>query len=333
MTLYKTWNKPLAIGLLYLLNIVVFSAVYWLCFASAFKVDFTLNFIQALYFSIVTVTTLGFGDITPNLDSSSLLICIVVQVILGVLNIGLFLNSIFNKISLNKEKEIKEQTERLNKEQIAKVLTILKPVVISQLVILSDIYKSTYTSKDISKAEFKITPKKLMNDAYYDQVCLIDYYSNYDTKRMFADVLIEKNNQFQSGLDSFLSKFAYSLDIDMLTLINDIQCHQYFNYPKIAKLSYNVDNGHVEPRHMVSLEHSARISSNKGAPLHMRDYHLKLLSLIEVIDEHLPKEKVVMRISLVEYILPPVGSSIAKMFVWGGEEQVEIDNLLCSENG
>lgn len=302
-------------------------------FASDFKGDDSLNFIQSLYFSVVTVTTLGFGDITPNLSSRSLLISVVVQVVLGVLNIGIFLNSISNKISLNKEKELKDRAEALNKKQVSKVLTILKPIIINQLSTLSDIYKST--SEDASGKEFKIRPKELMKEGYYDQVCLIDYYSvktKYGNDRMFADVLIEENNQFISELDSFLSKFAYSLDVDVVALINDIQRHNYFDYPKTAKqlyqYIYKVNKGLVEPRHMISLEHSKRIPSNKGASLHMRDYHFKLLSLIQLIDDHLPEDKISMRISLVNHVSPPVGSSIAKMFVWGGEDQVEIDKLL-----
>lgn len=327
------WDRPLTVGMFYFLNIVVFSGVYWICFASDFEEELPLNFIQSLYFSVVTVTTLGFGDITPDLNSSSLLICIVFQVVLGVLNIGLFLNSISNKISLNKERELKERAEVINKEQVSKILTILKPIVVNQLSVLSDIYKST--SKDASGKEFTISPKELMNEEYYDQVCLIDYYS-ISTKcgsgRMFADVLLDENNQFLSELDSFLSKFAYTLDIDMVTLINDIQRHKYFDYPKIAKQLYHhiykVNKGRVEPRHMISLEHSKRIPSNRGVQLYMRDYHFKLLRLIQVIDDHLPKDKILMRISLVNHVAPPVGSSIAKMFVWGGEDQVEIDELL-----
>src|SRR5690606_33926231 len=111
---------------------------------------------------------------------------------LGVLNIGLFLNSISNKISLNKEKEINERLEAIRKIQVAKVLSILKPIVMSQLSTLADIYKSTST--DNSNKSLEISPKELMNDAYFDQVCLIDYFSmrtKYGSDRLFAQVLIE----------------------------------------------------------------------------------------------------------------------------------------------
>jgi len=332
MSLYKKWDKPWIFGVAYLSNILLFSTIYWLFLSSSFKSISDLNFIQALYFSIVTVTTLGFGDIIPNLNNNPLLVCIIIQVTLGVLNIGLFLNSISNKISLNKEKEINERLEAIRKIQVAKVLSILKPIVLSQLSTLADIYKSTSTDK--SNKSFEISPKELMNDAYFDQVCLIDYFSmrtKYGSNRLFAQVLIQENDKFQSDLDNFLSKFAYALDIEILSLINDIQNHRYFAYPKQSMVIYqhnhSFNHGHVEHRHLISMEHSKRISSNEGMPLSMRDYHAKLLSLIDVINEYLPEDKIRMNIQLLKHISPPVGSAIAKMFVWGSEDQTEIDKL------
>lgn len=332
MSLYRKLDKPWIIGVIYLSNIILFSIVYWLLLSSSFKDIPDLNFIQALYFSIVTVTTLGFGDIIPNLNSNSLLVCIIIQVTLGVLNIGLFLNSISNKISLNKEKEINERLEAIRKIQVAKVLSILKPIVMSQLSTLADIYKSTST--DNSNKSLEISPKELMNDAYFDQVCLIDYFSmrtKYGSDRLFAQVLIEENDKFQSDLDNFLGKFAYSLDIELLSLINDIQNHRYFNYPKHAMIVYQhnqrFNNGLVIPRHLISMEHSKRISANMDMPLSMRDYHAKLLSLIDVINEYLAEGEIRMQIHLLKHISPPVGSAIARMNFWQGENQMEIDKL------
>lgn len=326
MSFYKKWNKPWIIGVVYLLNIFVFSLIYWKILSSFFKDLPDLNFIQSLYFSIVTVTTLGFGDITPDINSNSLLVCIIIQVLLGVLNIGLFLNSISNKISLNKEKEINEQLEKIRIIQLSKILSILKPIVVSQLSTLSDIYKSTSTED--SNNSLEISPKQFMNDAYFDQVCLIDYYSmhtKYGTDKMFGTVLMLENDKFQSDLDKFLVKFSYSLDIELVSLINDIQNHKYFEYPKNALSTYHhlrsFNNGYIKHSHCISLEHSERLSAMQLFPKGMRDYHSKLLTLIDLIDEYLPENKIKMNIQLLRHISPPVGSAIAEIFFWGNEDR------------
>lgn len=54
------------------------------------------NLGRMLYFSAVTIATVGFGDIVPLTDEARLLVAI--EAILGILFIGLFLNSIANKI-------------------------------------------------------------------------------------------------------------------------------------------------------------------------------------------------------------------------------------------
>ena len=53
------------------------------------------SFAHALYFSIVTITTLGYGDIYPIEDTFRLWCAF--QAIIGVIIIGLFLNSLFHE--------------------------------------------------------------------------------------------------------------------------------------------------------------------------------------------------------------------------------------------
>jgi hypothetical protein len=57
----------------------------------------TGNFYRMLYFSTITITTVGFGDIVPLTTRARLLVGL--EAFLGVLIIGLFLNSLANKIS------------------------------------------------------------------------------------------------------------------------------------------------------------------------------------------------------------------------------------------
>lgn len=79
----------------YLIGIIAFAADY-LVFGSHFS-DRVANFVDAIYLSVVTVTTLGYGDIVPKSPLAKLLTSF--QAISGVVLVGLFLNSLFSSRS------------------------------------------------------------------------------------------------------------------------------------------------------------------------------------------------------------------------------------------
>jgi len=98
-------NKYLA---LYFLLLFVFAFFYYLI-GSEFKG--LSGFDDAIYLSIVTATTLGFGDITPNSWIAKLLVS--VQVLSSVLLVGLYLNS----LSFAQSERIRENDTRLDWER------------------------------------------------------------------------------------------------------------------------------------------------------------------------------------------------------------------------
>ncbi len=57
------------------------------------------NFITCLYYSTVTITTLGYGDISPISPIAQFLV--ILETVLGVITIGLFLNALSLKKSLS----------------------------------------------------------------------------------------------------------------------------------------------------------------------------------------------------------------------------------------
>lgn len=68
-----------------------FALVYWLwpgCVMVYGKVGDIRGFVHALYFSVVTMTTLGFGDIAANPDSTCGQLLLMFQVILGYVLLG-----------------------------------------------------------------------------------------------------------------------------------------------------------------------------------------------------------------------------------------------------
>lgn len=81
--------KIRSIGLILIAVIVGFALMYYANSASLEGVD---RFGSALYFSIVTITTLGDGDMFPKDGLARTFVCL--EVLTGVVLVGVFLNSI-----------------------------------------------------------------------------------------------------------------------------------------------------------------------------------------------------------------------------------------------
>lgn len=75
---------------IFLALIPVFALIYYLIGDNQFKSD-SCDYFTFLYFSLVTITTLGYGDIYPVSGLAKLLVSL--EVILGILCAGLFLNA------------------------------------------------------------------------------------------------------------------------------------------------------------------------------------------------------------------------------------------------
>jgi voltage-gated potassium channel Kch len=60
--------------------------------SKGFPVSFSDNYWRMFYFSTITVTTLGYGDIVPLTNKARLIVS--TEAVLGVVVIGLFLNSL-----------------------------------------------------------------------------------------------------------------------------------------------------------------------------------------------------------------------------------------------
>jgi hypothetical protein len=70
---------------------IAFAVIYSLCHSCVMvngEVGDIRGFVHALYFSVVTMTTLGFGDIAANPDSWPGQVVLMVQVILGYVLLG-----------------------------------------------------------------------------------------------------------------------------------------------------------------------------------------------------------------------------------------------------
>lgn len=98
-------HSPKQVGFLYAFLVFAFSLLYWLC--PSFWTS-PLSLIDSFYFSVVTITTLGYGDITPQTDAARLATS--AQSLSGIFVIGLFLNAItYNFSAREKETQRKEE--------------------------------------------------------------------------------------------------------------------------------------------------------------------------------------------------------------------------------
>ncbi len=118
--------SPKIYGVAYLGLIPLFALVFWWMPINDFKTELNMNnFLTCLYYSTVTITTLGFGDISPISQLTQ--VFTIIESIFGLVIIGLFLNSIAHlkssidvaeekkKNELKKYKQEKEKLFRHNK--------------------------------------------------------------------------------------------------------------------------------------------------------------------------------------------------------------------------
>lgn len=122
--------KPKVYGWLYVALVVIYFVVF---FVFSTSLGLTESWVDNAYLSLVTITTLGFGDITPKTEIGKLVVSS--QAFFGVMILGLFLNSLSHERSralVNSEKEM----ERSRKEELRKSLEM-------HSCLLLDVFKSS----------------------------------------------------------------------------------------------------------------------------------------------------------------------------------------------
>ncbi|QUM81161.1 two pore domain potassium channel family protein [Moritella sp. 5] len=97
----------------YVIIILFFALGYSLFPLSSFNK--TISGYDYIYFSVVTITTLGYGDIYPT--SSLAKFIVNVESILGILLIGLFLNSLWHRFTIEMGQKQKAREEGFEKER------------------------------------------------------------------------------------------------------------------------------------------------------------------------------------------------------------------------
>ncbi|MBF8673662.1 two pore domain potassium channel family protein [Pseudomonas fulva] len=317
-------KKPSFYGALYLIMILVFTLVYYFFFGLSFKDLPKLQLIQSLYFSIVTISTLGFGDIIPKQENHTLLLTICSQVIIGVVLIGLFLNSLSHKMSDLKEAELSAKQESIKRDMLSKQLSILKPIILSHLEVIAETVKITSTEPS---GTLETRPRDLFDQLFFDKVSMQDFYSSEtrygEGTMLWANFVDTENKAFIEKLESYLIKFSAHLPIEIIENINHIQNHSYLQAAKSALNILSIQQANKIPQFpkllMLSIEHSSHSFPDK--PNTISNYHESLLKLISSIDFHFPETPIMMTLHLTSGTYPRVGSGIGEIVRFGPFDQ------------
>ena len=150
-------RNPQTYGFLYLLLIPVFATVYYFF---PLIIGSGRSYIECLYFSTVTITTLGYGDIVPRGELGRIVTAI--QSLLGVILIGLFLNAIASARSdfIREKQGEKEARAYIESERSRLVghFTLLRPIIERYRIC------ATQVSQPIDSKEQSYSPSFTLND-------------------------------------------------------------------------------------------------------------------------------------------------------------------------
>lgn len=130
----------------------IFALIYWALPDGQFRIPdgAGTDFGSWLYYSIVTITTLGFGDYTPAHGWAQ---CVTaVEVMCGLIILGFFLNAVGSmKSEIDVDAEIEKQRLAHEAEEKRK-LTASAPMIISIITRFLDTLQNVNFSKDSSSA-------------------------------------------------------------------------------------------------------------------------------------------------------------------------------------
>lgn len=205
----KIVSPPALWGVLYFGIIPLFAIIYTVLPDNWFGYNCAnnnlSNYLNSLYFSTITITTLGFGDVYP-IDSVAKIL-VIVESLLGILLIGFFLNAIaFRKSKLDaieEKKKIDEERKRDATFRLCRQYVVLEPFVAQYIdyaaVVSTPIMKRT--------GGFQYNPDFKFNDLY-------DLYQ--PTMRLCDDFNESAISHFYKSLHGFerrLETLISSVDI------------------------------------------------------------------------------------------------------------------------
>ncbi|EIW87739.1 putative ion channel [Alishewanella agri BL06] len=167
----------------YVACILVFAIFYY--FLPHGQLNKDLTPVNALYFSVVTITTLGYGDIIPT--SSVAQIAISFQALFGITILGLFINAIWTgharKIESKTKEALKQQSILTNDRKLKSYGTTL-----------------SWIFSNLENSFFEVTTPATMREGKHWK--FDEKYREKDLSGMF-DISLKYRNGFNTSIECF----------------------------------------------------------------------------------------------------------------------------------
>lgn len=200
---------------LYILLTPLFAAIYWALPDGQFRIPdgASTDFGGWLYYSIVTITTLGFGDYTPTHGWAQMVTAI--EVMCGLIILGLFLNAVGSmKSEIDVESEIEKQRQLHYSGEHDKLLKSIPSVlhVINQFLAYCYVVTTPASRRHDSDASYN--PKFVFSD-------MVDLFkpsglSSDGTSLPSAERLVKSAGRVSLCLDSLQTRVDLTLWPELL---------------------------------------------------------------------------------------------------------------------
>ncbi len=228
--------RPIAWIGLYVLLVPVFAVIYNMLPDGQFRIPDggTTDFGSWLYYSIVTITTLGFGDYTPMGGGAQAVTA--VEVMCGLIFLGFFLNAVGSmKSEIDVRSEIERQRLLHEAAERTKLIGMIPPIigVINQFVTACDRFKKQPTDTNRRAILKKGARVSLCLDGLQNRVDLTQWptlgegcftfvadYQLYISTDDDDDAAPVK----QEGVDTFVDN-SCKLALEIETELTDISTH------------------------------------------------------------------------------------------------------------
>lgn len=233
--------RPLVWICIYVALMPVFAIIYYWLPDGQFRIPDGggVGFGSWMYYSIVTITTLGFGDYTPAHGWAQAFTAI--EVMCGMLTIGFFLNAVgAMKSEIDVETE-KEKQMRVHKAMESDKLLKNIPILLHKMNLFLAWCFAVTTTADKRKSGGEYNPDFKFSDM--KEMFQPSYLPIDHTMRPAVDGLLQCANHVALFLDSMQQRIDLSLWPDLL--------EDSFNFVSEVQLFASTDNLH-DLRHMLS---------------------------------------------------------------------------------